>query len=154
MRKTIVALALTFLVTAPALGAATAEGEVLAAQDLWKQAMLKKDAATFDKVFHPDLTYGHSSGLVETKAQAIKHVLGGEGTYQAINFSDTRVHVQGSTAMVSGKVEYREHAHGKDSSSNLVVLSVWVKDRGGWQMIARQATKPTPPATPAATAKK
>jgi ketosteroid isomerase-like protein len=157
MRKSILALTLglSFLVGAPAMSvsASSAEKEVLAAMDAWKQAMLKKDKAAFEKLLHPDLTYGHSSGVVETKAQAIQHVVGGTGAYVSINFGpDTKVRVQGNTALVTGKVDYLERANGKDNTINLIVLSVWVKSAPGWQMIARQATKPTPPAAPTAAA--
>jgi hypothetical protein len=31
---------------------------------------------------------------------------------------------------------------------NLVVLTAWVKGPQGWQMIARQSTRPAPPAQP------
>ena len=153
MRKAIFALGFSVLLAAPAVFAAPAEKEVLASMDAWKQAMMKKDRAAFEKVLHPDLTYGHASGLVETKEQAIQHVVGGAGTYVAITFTDTKVRVLGNTALVTGKTEYQERAHEKDSSTNLVVLSAWVKGPSGWQMIARQAAKPTPPAPAAAAAK-
>jgi ketosteroid isomerase-like protein len=152
MRKFILTLGLSLALVAPALGA-PAEKDVLAAMDAWKQAMIKKDKAGFEKVYHPDLAYGHSSGVVETKEQAIQHVLGGEGTYTAINFGpDTKVRVHGNIAIVTGKVDYQERAHGKDNLVNLVVLSVWMKSGSSWQMLARQATKPAPPAAAAATA--
>jgi ketosteroid isomerase-like protein len=148
MRTTILALALCGLLATPAL-AASADKDVLATMETWRQAMLKKDKAVFEKVLHPDLTYGHSSGVLETKAQAIDHVINGGGTYTAINLTDTKVVVHGNTALVTGKAEYHERTkENKDTTANLVVLSVWLKGPKGWQMIARQATKPTPPPAP------
>jgi ketosteroid isomerase-like protein len=150
MRTLMVALGVLLAFAAPARAGGSADKDVLAAMDVWKEAMLKKDRAAFDKVLHPDLTYGHASGVVETKAQAIEHVVGNAGTYVAINLTDTKVRVQGNTALVTGKAEYVERIKDKETRSNLVVLSVWLKGRGGWQMIARQATKPPPaPAAPA-----
>jgi len=149
MRTSILALCLSVLGAAPALAGAPAEKEVLAAMDAWKQAMIKKDRAVLDKLLHPDLTYGHSSGVVENKAQAIEHVMSTKVEYVGINFSDTKVRLQGRTALVTGKADLQERTDGKDRTVNLVVLSVWVKGAPGWQMIGRQATKPTPP-TPAA----
>jgi ketosteroid isomerase-like protein len=157
MRTMTLALGLALIFAAPAGAAPSEHGknekEVLARLDVWKEAMMKKDKAAFEKVLHPDLTYGHASGLIETRDQAIQHVVGSKASYTAINFNDTKVRVQGNTAMVTGKVDYQEHgATGKDTTINLVVLSVWVKGAPGWQMIARQATKPLPPAPPAAAA--
>jgi ketosteroid isomerase-like protein len=148
MRTSTFALGLSLLMAAPALAAGSADKDVLAAMDGWKQAMIKKDRAGLEKVFHPDLTYGHSSGTIETKAQAIQHVVGATASYVAINFADTKVQVHGNTALVIGKVDYQERAKDKDTTVNLVVLSVWTKTPAGWQMIARQATKPTPPHPP------
>lgn len=122
-----------------------AEKDVLAAMESWKQAMLKKDRAAFDRVLHPDLSYGHSSGLIETRAQAIQHVTTSAATYDAINFADTQVRVHGDTALVTGKVELHQRSHEKVNVVNLVVLSVWAKTPQGWQMIARQSTRPRAP---------
>jgi hypothetical protein len=135
------ALALLALGSQPAVAANPAEKEVLAAMELWKRAMLKKDPVAFEAVFHPDLTYGHSSGLIENKAQAIDHVVKSATVYEDVRFADTRVSVTGNTALVTGKVQYFKHP--KDQKvivQDLVVLSVWVKAPKGWQMRARQAT--------------
>lgn len=123
------------------------EQEVLAAQDLWRQAMTRKDRAAFEKVLHPDLSYGHSSGLIETKAQAIQHVLGSSAVWERIEFRDTKVRVSGNTAYVTGKVDVHQRGKQNRTLIKLVVLSVWVKERAGWQMLARQATRPEPPAS-------
>jgi ketosteroid isomerase-like protein len=129
----------------PALASdAAAEKAVLAAQDMWKQAVIKKDRAAFDKVLHPDLRYGHSDGHIEDKATAIKMIVDGAAVWEAVNFADTTVRVNGNTAFVTGKVQYVERENGQLAEVNLVVLSAWVKEPKGWQMIARQSTRPTP----------
>jgi ketosteroid isomerase-like protein len=125
--------------------------EVRAALELYKQALIKKDRAAFDKVLHPDLSYGHSSGLIETKTQAIDHVLGSDATWETVNFADTSIRVRRDTAYATGKVEFRQRGKsGKATVINLVVLHVFVKGPGrtGWQMIARQATRPASAAAP------
>ena len=117
--------------------------DVLAAQELWRQAMIKKDPAAFEKVLHPALSFGHSSGQLETKAQAIAHVLKSDATWERIDFADTTVRVQGETALVTGKVDYHQRGKsGKPTVIKLVVLSVWIKGPADWQMIARQTTGP------------
>lgn len=133
----------------PAAAASAAEKEVLAAMDLWKRGMVKKDAAAFDAVFHPELTYGHSSGLIENKTQATDHVIKNDTVYDDVRFSDTKVSVTGNTALVTGKVQYLKRP--KDQKvivQDLVVLSVWLKTAKGWQMRARQATLTNREASP------
>ena len=70
MRKVVlIATAFAFvLMVQPAFAAKPGDKAVLAALDAWKEAMLKKDAAALEKLFHPDLSYAHSSALVQNKA--------------------------------------------------------------------------------------
>jgi ketosteroid isomerase-like protein len=141
MTRLLLAVTLLALGPRPAAAGGAAEKEVLAAMELWKRAMLKKDVAAFEKVFHPDLTYGHSSGLVENRRQAIDHVVKSTTVYDDVRFADTKVSVTGNTALVTGKVQYLKHP--KDQKvivQDLVVLSVWLKTAQGWQLRARQAT--------------
>ena len=143
MRRLVVTLsAFAFLLTvSPAFAASADEKAVLAALDAWKEAMLKRDKAALEKIFHPDLSYAHSSAQLETKAQAIPHIVDGLGWTQ-IDFSETTVRLQGKVAIVNGKTDM--HQRNKDkpvSISKLLVLTVWVKGPQGWQMIARQAVR-------------
>jgi hypothetical protein len=144
MRKLVLISSLfaSILVVRPAFAAGAAEKGVLAAMDAWKEAMLKKDQAALDKLFHPDLSYAHSSALVETKAQAIPHIVNGAG-WEKIELADTTVRLQGNVAILNGKVDMYERGKGTDkgSISKLVMLSVWVRGAHGWQMIARQAVR-------------
>jgi len=136
------------LVGAAFLSAATsdskAEKEVLAAMEAWKQATLKKDGAALDKLLSNDLTYSHSSGHTQTKAEVLQSVTAGKATVEAIDFSATTVRVYGNTALVKGNVDIRNNTDGKSTTANLNILHVWVKGPQGWQMVARQATKLAP----------
>jgi ketosteroid isomerase-like protein len=157
-RKLVLVLGLAVAILAAAAGqilraaaaANPADKEVLAALDLWKQAMMKKDRAAFDKVLHPDLSFGHSSGVIETKDEAIQHVVTSAAVWERVEFAETKVRVRGSTALVTGKVDYHQRGKQKLTVVNLVVLTVWTKGPQGWQMIARQATRPEAAETAAA----
>jgi ketosteroid isomerase-like protein len=132
-----------FLVLAahPAFAASPAEKAVLDAVDTWKVAMLKQDRAALEKILHPDLTYGYPSAIVHTKAEAIQHVVEGAG-WEAIDLTDTKVHLEGNVAIVNGKVDMHNRVKGQPTTiSKMVVLTVWVKGKQGWQLIARQAAR-------------
>lgn len=131
--------------TQTAFAASSGEKEVLTALDGLKAAMLKKDRAALEKIFHPDLTYAHSSAKVEDKAEAIAHMVDGLG-WEAIELSDTTVRMQGNVAIVNGKADFHERkkdALGKPTTVviKLLILTVWVKSPHGWQLIARQAVR-------------
>jgi ketosteroid isomerase-like protein len=128
------------LVARPAFAASPGEKAVLAALDTWKAAMLSRDKAALEKIFHPDLSYGHSSAQLETKEQAIPHIVNSLG-WEAIDFADTTVRMQGNVAIVNGKTDMHQRGKSGITISKLVVLTVWVKGQKGWQMIARQAVR-------------
>jgi hypothetical protein len=112
--------------------------EVLAAMETYKNGMIHKDGAALDKVLGPGLTYTHSGGQLQTKAEVIKSITSGATIIEKIEFSDTTVSVYGNMALVKGRVDLWH------SSTNIVhmdVLHVWVNGPHGWQMVARQATK-------------
>jgi ketosteroid isomerase-like protein len=143
MRKIVLLLSAfaLVLVVPTAFAANPREKAVLAALDAWKEAMLKKDAAALEKIFHPDVTYAHSSAAVQTKEQAIAGVVHGEG-WEAIELSETTVRLHGDVAIVNGKTDMHQRNKGKPTTiSKLIQLSVWVKGPQGWQMIARQAVR-------------
>ena len=152
MRRLILALSLIVPVFAAGRTVRAAEGgaekAVIAALDTWKEATLKKDRALFEKVYHPDLTYVHSSGMIENKQQAIEHVAGNpKSVYESVTISDTKVKVTGSLAVVTAKVVIVQKGH---DTNDLLGMFVWTKTPKGWQLIAREATKIVPPGAHAA----
>jgi ketosteroid isomerase-like protein len=133
-----------FVLAAAMLHAATpdakTEKEVLAALDTYRQAMMKKDAATLQKVLSDDLTYTHSSNLHENKA-AVLESLKNATVYEAIDFKDLKVRVYGNTALVKGDVDFKNNNAGTVTVNKLNILHVLVKGPQGWQLVARQATR-------------
>jgi ketosteroid isomerase-like protein len=134
---------LTLAIAQPSPDAA--RKEVLAASDALNQAIMKKDAAALQKLLHDDLTYAHSAGLQQTKAEVIQAAMGSTTT-EAIDFSDTTVRVYGNTALVKAHVELRNNNGGKATTNHLNILFVWIKGPGGWQLVARQASQQPLPA--------
>lgn len=129
------------LLAQPVFATSAGEKDVLTALDSLKEAMLKKDRPMLEKIFHPDLTYSHSSATVEDKAQAIAHMVDGLG-WEAIDLANTTVRVQGNVAIVNGNADF--HQRNKDKPTTVVkllILTVWVKSPHGWQLIARQAVR-------------
>lgn len=105
----------------------------------------QKGRRRIEKLLHDDLTYAHSAGLQQTKAQVIQTAMG-PTTTEAIDFSDTTVRVYGNTALVKAHVELRNSNGGKATTNHLNILFVWVKGPGGWQLVARQASQQPLPA--------
>ncbi|MGI8991208.1 MAG: nuclear transport factor 2 family protein [Bryobacteraceae bacterium] len=127
--------------SAVASGQSAGKQEVLAAMDAYKEAMIHKDAAALDKLLGSDLTYVHSGGQVETKADVIKGIQTGKTIIEKIEFApDTDVRIHGKTALVGGNEDLW---HSATNIVHMNVLHVWEKGPQGWQLVARQATKLT-----------
>ena len=103
--------------------------------------MMKKDGAALARLYHEDLSYGHSSGLVENKAEAVNHIITTKADYAAVDLIDTKVKIQGTLALVNGRVNYRQVTDGKANDVRMFVLHVWLRTPQGWQMIGRQSTR-------------
>jgi ketosteroid isomerase-like protein len=146
MKNWIVVLLSGMLLSAAALPAAMndpkAEKSVMATLEAMAQATIKKDVATLDKVYHPDLTYSHSSAMNQSKAEVLKAV-SGPGVVESMTFHETNIRIYGNTALVRGRNELRNGQAGKMTDNHLNILWVLVKGPGpqGWQIVARQTTR-------------
>jgi len=121
-----------------------AEKEVTAVMGAWRQAMVARDRAILEKLYAPDLTYTHSNGRQENKAEAINAVVNGKDRIEFIEIQDSSIRVHGSTALVKAKTILQMNSGGTKSTIHLDVLYVWMKNPSGWQLVARQAIRLNP----------
>jgi ketosteroid isomerase-like protein len=122
-----------------------ARKDVLQAVEQWKKAVIAGDRAGLERAYHADLSYGHTDGAVLGKQAQIDRTLGGGASYPAIDIEDVAVRVYGNTALVTAKLAFHVSRDGKQSVSPLSGIDVWLKGSQGWQLVARQLTRP--PAT-------
>ncbi len=118
-----------------------AEGDVIAAMHAWRQATLDKDGSALDALLHEDLTYSHSNGRTQSKADVVGSVTAGKSSVTGIDFGELAVRVYATTALVKGIVDVHSSKGGVDATAHLDILHVWIQGPGGWQMVARQATQ-------------
>lgn len=107
-----------------------------------RQAMLTADKAKLQALTSDQLSYGHSSGKLETKAQFIDVVAGKKTLYKAINHEQPApTAVVGNTAIVRHVFSGESETDGKANPIKIGVLQMWVKQDGAWKLLARQAFK-------------
>lgn len=106
------------------------------------QATVKKDVAALDKIYTSDLTYSHSSALLQNKAEVLK-ALAGEGVTESMTFHDTNIRIYNNVALVRCVTELRNGKPGAMVDNHLNILWALVKGPGprGWQIAARQTTR-------------
>ena len=64
---------------------------VSAAVEAFRKATIAADKSTLDKLTANELSYGHSSGRLETKAQFIESLTSGKSGFSAIELSDQTI---------------------------------------------------------------
>jgi len=121
--------------------AANDEADVAKAVESLTQAMLDGNRAALEKIAADQLTYGHSSGLVEDKATFVEALASGKSDFVSINLSEQVIKVSGSTATVRHKLSGDSVNSGTPGKVNLSVLLVFVKVKSEWKLLARQAVK-------------
>lgn len=106
-----------------------------------KNALLNKDSASLSALLADDVTYGHSTGFIQTKAQLIRDVMSGVQDYKSIEPSEMEIRIYDNAAVVVSKMKASLIAKGKPMDLNMYVTFTWVKINNEWKLVARQAVK-------------
>jgi hypothetical protein len=115
--------------------------EVLDAEDRRYRAMVEADLATLDALCADELTYAHSSGVRDTKAEYLAKVRSGYYVYRRIDHPVERVEVVGDTAVVAGRMTADLEVDGTAKTIDNLALAVWVRAGGGWRLLAYAPTR-------------
>lgn len=117
------------------------EKEVLATLETLIQAYMTKDLAAVARIYHDNLSHGHSSGQLDTKDDAIRDV---QNRFWKIKYTAT-VRVTGPMAVVRAVMDFRVGTTPEMTTHkpDMRVLWVFLKGEQGWQVIAYQAVRPT-----------
>src|SRR5499426_666346 len=137
-----VVMALALLGVAP-VAAAQSGDEAAVAQpvEAFRNAALKADRSQFEALTAYQLSYGHSAGRVENKAQFIDAATSGRSTWKFITLTDQTSQIVGNTAIVRHTLTGETERDGKTNPVKIGVLMVWHKQDGHWKLLARQAVR-------------
>jgi len=106
------------------------------------EAMLKPNEQVLNKLTSDKLSYGHSSGNIETKEQFVQTLISGASVFEEIQTTEQTVDVQDNTAIVRHTLSAKTNDPGKGPSNiRLGIMLIWVKSNDGWQLFGRQAFK-------------
>lgn len=120
---------------------AQAEKDVEARVNELRQALIDPTVANLGELTSTDLSYGHSSGKLESQAQFIEALVSGTSDFATIAFEDQTIQVKNTLAIVRHKLAADIKDGGKASSIKIGVMLVWQKEKGSWKLLARQAYK-------------
>src|SRR5690242_16908846 len=135
-----------------ALGATTLTGPALAAEggdeaavkkaiEEFRTAYIKQDKAQLDAMSAPQLTYSHSDGRIQNKAEFIQGVMDRKGTVKSLEYPDLKIYVVGDIAIARHLWVSDTELDGKTTNTKIGVMQVWHKQNGGWKLLARSSYK-------------
>ena len=125
-----------------AVAASADEAAVAAAVEALRKAILGQEKAQLEALTAEQLSYGHSDGRVENKAQFIDGVMNRKAILKSLTLSDHTIAIVGTAAIARHTWASESETDGKPTSTKIGVLQVWQKQDGTWKLLARQSVRP------------
>jgi hypothetical protein len=101
-----------------------------------------KDSLVLEDLFARKASYGHSGGKIESREETIRNVSKNKSVYTDTAVSNISVLIEGKTAVVRHLFKANENkTDGTVTPLNFTMMLVWVKEKGKWRLVGRQATK-------------
>jgi hypothetical protein len=136
------ALAIGLLGVMPAFAGAD-EDAVAKNLEAFRAAQASDNAEILASLCAAELSYSHSSGVVEDKATFIANATNGKSKFLSLVYESPSIRVVGPAAIVRFHWlgEQEAVADGKKSATNLHILMNWQKQGTDWKLLSRSATK-------------
>lgn len=115
------------------------ERAVAQAVEALTRAMLNPDRAALEAITDDALSYGHSAGRIENKAQFVAYMVEGVNPFRTINLTNQTISVVGDNAIVRHTFTGETTGGGRVTPVNIGVLQVWKRQGSNWRLLARQA---------------
>jgi len=123
------------------LAASADEAAVNQAVEALRKALLEADKAQLEQLAADQVSYGHSDGKVQTKAQFIDGIIGRKAVVKSLDFPELSIAVIGDAAIARHIYSSESETNGKPASVRIGALQVWQKQDGSWKLLARQGFK-------------
>jgi ketosteroid isomerase-like protein len=106
-----------------------------------RKALMEKDKTRLELLSADQLSYGHSSGKVQSKAEFVDGVMTSKATVKSLAFPELSIAVVGNAAIARHLYESESETDGKTNNVKIGALQVWQKQDGNWKLLARQGFK-------------
>lgn len=134
-------LVIVLLLNVVFVNAQTDEEKLATTMKAFHQALVKKNTVSINQQTDKALSYGHSNGWVETKADMIKNLETGYMNYHSYKEDSLQLMINGNMANARFVADINVTMNGKEGTYHLKVLEVWVRKGKRWLLFARQAVR-------------
>ena len=117
------------------------QAAVSQAVEALRKALLEADKARLQQLGADQLSYGHSDGRVQTKAEFIDGVMTRKAIVKSLAFPELTVAVVGDAAIARHIYLSDSETDGKPTNTRIGALQIWQKQDGNWKLLARQGFK-------------
>jgi ketosteroid isomerase-like protein len=124
------------------LADASDEAAVKDSVETLRKALLAADKAQLELLAADQLSYGHSSGKVQNKAEFVDGVMTRKAVVRSLDFPELTVAVAGDAAIARHLYVSDSETDGKPNHIRIGSLEVWQKQDGSWKLLARPGFKP------------
>lgn len=129
----------SLLFSSAALADAGDEAAVKQNVEAVREALLKADKAQLERLTADQISYGHSDGRVQNKAEFIDGVMTRKAVVKSLTFPELKVAPAGDAGISRHLYVSQSEQDGKTTDIKIGVLAVWQKQDGSWKLLARQA---------------
>ena len=134
-------LTILFLFLVAFANAQTDEEKLIGTVKEFHQALVSKNTVSINQQTDKALSYGHSNGWVETKAEMMKNLETGYINYHSYKEDSIAIVINNNMANVRFIADIDVTLKETRGNYHLKVLEVWVKKSKRWVLFARQAVK-------------
>ncbi len=136
--KSILLLIILSLPVCTQLTFAQEQKDLEEALEKFRLALISADESALLRLTSIDLTYGHSTGVIENQNEFIEALKSGPSKYINIAIFDQRIKIVDNVAWVRQSFLADVNTAEVLTKLNLGVLLVWKKEKDGWKLFARQ----------------
>jgi len=104
-------------------------------------AMISKDRSMLEKLTAEELSYGHSTGVVQNKSEFVNDILSGPTKFIKIDITNQSISPADDLAIVRNISSISGTNKGMPLDLKIGVLMIWKKQGGHWKLLARQGFK-------------
>ncbi len=149
MKRNLIILALAIAVCHPALGQTAANKnpnskavqEVLKVHKEYDEAIVRQDAAAYERLLADDFTYTTPDGQIASKAQEIAIAKSGDIKFESSQTDEVKVRVYGDAAVVTSRYTAKWSYKGRAFSETGRSTATFVKRNGRWQVMADHSSR-------------